>query len=108
MVRSFLLRFEEHDRRILWVAVLFFICSLTLYVYWLGVSVFAVIDRKGAEQRTAAIASNIMSLESRYVVLSRDIDLALARERGFVTVEKPVYLDGDAGSGSFSLRKGDR
>jgi hypothetical protein len=104
MVKSVLLQFEEHDRRIFWISVVFFVCSLTLYIYFLGVSVFAVIERKGAQQRSAALTSSIMSLESRYVTMSKKIDLALAHERGFVEVTSPIYVNGAASGESLSLR----
>ncbi len=104
MVKSMLLHFEEHDRRILWIFVLFFICSLSLYIYFLGVSVVAVIARKGAEQRSAAITANIMSLESRYVTMSKHIDLTLAKERGFVEITAPIYISGAGVGDTLTLR----
>jgi hypothetical protein len=104
MVKSVLLQFEEHDRRILWIFVAFFIFSLSLYIYFLGVSVFAVIERKGAEQHSASLTANIMSLESRYVTMSKRIDLALAHERGFVEITAPVYVSGAQNGESLSLR----
>ncbi len=104
MVKSVLLQFEEHDRRIFWIIVAFFVCSLSLYIYFLGVSVFAVIERKGAEQRSASITANIMSLESRYVAMSKKIDLALARERGFVEIVAPVYVNGAQKGETLTIR----
>ncbi len=104
MVKSVLLQFEEHDRRIFWIFVAFFIFSLSLYIYFLGVSVFAVIERKGAEQRSASLTANIMSLESRYVTMSKKIDLALAHERGFVEVAAPLYVNGGQKGDTLTLR----
>ena len=104
MVKSVLLQFEEHDRQILYIFVVFFIFSLSLYVYFLGVSVFAVVERKGAEQRSASLTASIMSLESRYVTMSKRIDLALAHERGFVEVTKPVYISGTKKGETLTIR----
>ncbi len=105
MFKSVLLQFEEHDRRIFWIFVAFFVCSLSLYIYFLGISIFAVIERKGAEQRSSVLTANIMSLESKYVMLNKQIDLTLARERGFVEVISPVYISGNArGEKTLSLR----
>ena len=104
MVRSVLLQFEEHERRILWIFVAFFIFSLSLYIYFLGVSVFAVIERKGAEQRAASLTANIMSLESRYVTMSKRIDLALAHERGFVEITTPVYVSASKKGETLTIR----
>lgn len=104
MVKSVLLQFEEHDRRIFWIFVVFFVFSLSLYIYFLGVSVFAVIERKGAEQRSASITANVMSLESRYVEMSKKIDLALAHERGFVEITAPVYINGTQKGETLTIR----
>ena len=67
-------------------------------------SVFAVIERKGAEQRSASITANIMSLESRYVEMSKKIDLALAHDRGFVEITAPVYISGAKKGETLTLR----
>lgn len=103
-MKSVLLQFEEHDRRIFWIIVAFFVCSLSLYIYFLGVSVFAVIERKGAEQRSNSLTANIMSLESKYVMLNKRIDLTLAHDKGFVEVIAPLYVRATGGEKSFSLR----
>lgn len=108
MVKAVLLTFNEHDRRIFWISAIFFICSLALYVYFLGISVFAVIERKGAEQRAAKLSASIMSLESRYVSLSGRIDLTLAKERGFQEVDAPTYIDARKTDGGLSVRDTDR
>lgn len=104
MVKTVLYQFEEHDRRIFWISAVFFIFSLSLYIYFLGVSVFAVIARKGAEQRSASITANVMTLESRYVAMSKKIDLAMAREHGFTEVIAPLYVNGGAKGETLSLR----
>jgi hypothetical protein len=104
MMKSVLLHVEEHDRRIFWISAVFFIAALSLYIYFLGVSVIAVIERKGAEQRGAALTASIMNLESKYVTLNKQIDLSLARERGFVDVVAPVYISGEKAKDNLSLR----
>ena len=107
-MKSVLLQFEENDRRIFWVSVIFFICSLSLYIYFLGVSVFAVIERKSAESRYATLSASISTLESKYAVLDRRIDLALAYERGFVDISVPQYIVSDATQKTFTLRTQER
>lgn len=103
-MKSVLLQFEENDRRIFWVSILFFICSLSLYIYFLGVSVFAVIERKGAERQFSTLTASISNLESKYVVLDRKINLALAHDRGFVDISVPQYVASDATEKTFTLR----
>lgn len=103
-MKSVLLQFEEHDRRIFWIIVAFFVCSLSLYIYFLGTSVFAVIERKGAEQRSNSLTANIMNLESKYVMLNKQIDLTLAHDKGFIEVTAPLYVSATGGEKSFSLR----
>ena len=104
MIKTVLSQFEEYDRRIFWGFVTLLSVSLAVYVYFLSMSVFAVIERKGAESRSSKINSHMSSLESQYVTLDKHIDLALAHERGFADISVPKYLSVGASDKTFSLR----
>lgn len=106
MIKTVLSQFEEHDRRIFWGFIALLVMSLTVYVYFLSMSVFAVVERKGAESRSNKINSHMSMLESEYVTLDKHIDLALAHERGFADISVPKYLSTVAPEKSFSLRTG--
>lgn len=95
MVKTLITKFEENDRGIFWVLILFFGVAVMLYLYFLSVSVSAVISRKSAEQGIGAITSKISQLETTYVALDRLIDPALARERGFIDITVPKYITQD-------------
>lgn len=104
MIKTVFLQFEEHDRRIFWGFALLLILSLSVYVYFLSMSVFAVIERKGAESRFSKINSHMSLLESQYVSLDKHIDLALAHERGFADISVPKYLSVGTPEKTLSLR----
>ncbi len=104
MVNTLVTHFEDNDRRIFWVLVALLFAVITAYVYFLGVSVYAVVDRKQAEQRTGVMNAQISQLESQYVSLDKNIDLALARERGFLEIAVPRYISQAAPKSAFTLR----
>ncbi len=106
MIKTVLSQFEEHDRRIFWGFIMLLVTSLAVYVYFLSMSVFAVIERKGAESYSNKINSHMSMLESEYVTLDKHIDLALAHERGFADISVPKYLSTVSPEKTFSLRTG--
>lgn len=95
MLHKLLSQFEEHDRRIFWVLSIAFILALAFYLYFLSISVHAVVLRKSAEQEFIAVTSRINILESSYAELDKEISLHLARERGFVDVGAPLYVSAE-------------
>ncbi len=104
MIKTVFLQFEEHDRRIFWGFAFALVMSIAVYVYFLSMSVFAVIERKGAETQSGKINSHMSLLESQYVTLDKHIDLALAHERGFADISVPKYLSVGSPEKTFSLR----
>lgn len=103
MFNNIILQFEEHDRRIFWILGGLLALVLASYVYFLGVSVYAVIARKQAQLYTGKINSQISQLESQYVALDRNINLALAHERGFSDISVPRYVSPEAPQKTFTL-----
>ena len=105
MINEFILHFETHDRRIFWILALCIGAAISLYIYFLSVSVYAVIARKHAETLGARTSAHISELESHYVALDKTIDLALAHERGFSDISAPIYIAHEAPRATLSLRE---
>lgn len=105
MFTAIISQFEEHDRRIFWVFAALFAVVLASYVYFLGISVYAVIDRKHAEQETGLMNAKISQLESQYVALDKVIDLALAKAQGFSEVATPQYISQTVPQKTLTLRE---
>lgn len=108
MITAALLHFEEHDRRIFWILASLLGIVLAAYIYFLGISVYAVIERKSAEKQVGQMNAHISQLESTYVALDREIDLVLARERGFADVRVPEYVLRGGEKQTFTLREDSR
>ena len=106
MIKTVLAQFEEHDRRIFWGFVALLVMSLAVYVYFLSMSVYAVVERKGAESHSNKINSHLSQLETEYVALDKQIDLALAHERGFADISVPKYLSTKSPEKTLSIRTG--
>ena len=104
MVKALVASFESHDRRIFWIAVSFLLLSLGLYIYFLSISVVAVVSRRSAEGQAVRLSASISILESQYVALDKRIDLSLAHQLGFNDVDVPTYLSKGGDEHSFSLR----
>ncbi|MEK7118463.1 MAG: hypothetical protein AAB869_02525 [Patescibacteria group bacterium] len=92
MVNAILFQFEEYDRKIFWTLIFLGMSALLLYVYFLGISVVAVVAQKVAERELGRMTAQVAVLESQYVRLDGDIDLEFAHESGFVDVVVPQYI----------------
>lgn len=92
MVKTLIAQFEENDRSVFWALVALLGLSVLLYLYFLSISVGAVIARKSAEQNISMLTSKISQLETTYVALDRRIDPTLARAEGFVDIATPQYI----------------
>ena len=97
--------FEEYDRRIFWILAGLCIAAAFSYIYFLSFSVHAVIARRSGEATSEKLMTEIAQLESQYVALDKRIDLALAREEGFVEVSAPRYVSTEEATRSFTLRQ---
>ena len=97
MVKTLIAQFEENDRSIFWMLAALLGIAVALYLYFLSVSVGAVIARKSAEQGVGVITAKISALETTYVALDRRIDPALAREQGFIDIAVPKYITQETG-----------
>lgn len=92
MVKALLTQFAEHDRRIFWTLSTMAFVFLASYIYFLSISVYAVVSRRSAEAEASTLNAKIAQLESQYAVLDKNIDLAMAHDRGFVDITVPKYL----------------
>jgi len=97
--------FEENDRRIFWTVIWSIGLCVSLYIYFLGSSVYSVIARKQAETDISQLTSRISQLESEYVNLNKKISLELAHRSGFVDVTVPKYVSITSARDSFTLRE---
>lgn len=106
MVSNVITQFEEYDRKIFWTLVLFGAGAIVLYIYFLSVSVIAVIARKEAERDVGRMTAEVATLESQYALLDRSIDLVLAHTQGFVDVTAPKYVGIQTKGNVLTLREG--
>lgn len=107
MHRALRRQFEAYDRRLFWVALSLIVSSLLMYVYFLSLSIYGVIARKQAESQIASLSAKVSSLESRYAVLDKSINLELAHERGFVDVGVPKYISLEGTRDTLTMRDGE-
>ena len=104
MFKTLAAHFEEHDRRIFWTLSVFVLGALAAYLYFLSISVFAVVARKSAEAQFRTLNAEISHLESTYASLDKEIDLAMAHDRVFVDIAVPQYLSLGKSETVLSLR----
>lgn len=103
-MKTFIYHFEEYDRRIFWVVFSLSLCAVFSYVYFLSISVHAVVARRTAEFASERLQTEIAQFESQYVNLDKRIDLAFAKEHGFVNIVTPTYIRASETSKEFTLR----
>ncbi len=104
MWKTAILQFEEYDRRIFWSLSALLGLAVLAYLYFLSISVYAVIERKSAESEAESLSAKVSLLESEYVNLDKRITLELAHEQGFVDITVPRYISRDASHDTFTLR----
>ena len=81
MVNTFLAQFEAYDRKIFWIIAGVGTIALFAYIYFVSVSVLAVVGRKEAEVEAGRISAQVAKLESAYAFLDGSIDLTMAKEK---------------------------
>lgn len=106
MIKSLITQFEEYDRKIFWTLLVLTGLMMAAYLYFLSVSVYAVIGRRTAERDLDRLSAKISILESQYVSLDKRISLDLAHAQGFVDISVPRYISRSAARDTFTLRNG--
>ena len=104
MWKTAILQFEEYDRKIFWSLSALLGLAVLAYLYFLSMSVYAVIERKSAESESESLSSKVSLLESEYVKLDKRITLELAHEQGFVDITVPRYISREGSHDTFTLR----
>lgn len=104
MFKAALFQFNEHDRRFFWAFVGLLSVAIAAYVYFLSISVYAVVARKTAESESRVINAHLSQLESSYAEIDRRINLALAHDQGFLDIAVPKYITHRENTKTLSLR----
>ncbi len=68
--------------------VLFFV-----YVVFVGLITFSVVNRKTVEGQTKQLRSDIASLELSYLAQANNIDMAYVQTLGYTEVKNPIYTN---------------
>ena len=106
MARAYAGKFNEYDRHLFWGLVVLLLLTLAAYLYFLSRTVFAVVERNHAEKAIVATTANLSTLETKFVALDQNIDLALAHQKGFIDINQPTYITIAVPKQSLSLRTG--
>jgi hypothetical protein len=104
MIARLTTQFEEYDRKIFWVLLTCITIALFAYIFFLSLSVYAVIDRRTAEKNADALSAHISLLESQFVTLDRTVNLDRAHTAGFVDIGIPHYISRNATPPTLTLR----
>ncbi|MDO8520604.1 MAG: hypothetical protein Q7S52_00650 [bacterium] len=92
MTHAVLAKFTAYDRKIFWILAGVGAAALFAYIYFISISVLAVVGRKEAELRLGRVSAVVANLESQYAVLDRSIDLSAAEKEGFHEISQPRYV----------------
>lgn len=104
MIDKLVTQFEDNDRRIFWSLITLTGVAIFLYVYFLSISVFAVVNRRLAEREVDRLTINISVLESSYATLEKKISLELAVNMGFKEISVPRYVRREVARDALTLR----
>ncbi|MEK9176666.1 MAG: hypothetical protein AAB923_00025 [Patescibacteria group bacterium] len=81
------------ERLLLALSVTIFALSAILYMYSVMASVAHVASRGKLEQQGALLSADVAKLEARYLTSSQGITEAYARDHGFISITKSVYVE---------------
>jgi ABC-type Na+ efflux pump permease subunit len=84
--------FEDVREKLFWFLSVGVVVLFVLYVYIVSKTILNVVDRKTAEQSIKDVNSSISELESQYISLGQDINLAYAESQGFKEIAKIDYV----------------
>lgn len=82
---------QHLDKRMFLAVSSAFCMLLMMYVYFVGSTVFNIVERKSAESTMRTLSSSISDMEIEYITLAKNIDLTMAKTLGF-NEPKDVYF----------------
>lgn len=103
MTKAIFIQFTRHDRKIFWIIASLGLAAIAAHVYFISISVFAVVGRKEAEIASGRAGARVAELESTYARLYAGIDQELAHREGFLPVAAPRYITTETDESGFSL-----
>lgn len=80
-------------RRVVFFSLVFLlILSFSLYMFFLGRTIFDLVDRKNAESETKVVTSRISDLELQVLEYNNKVTMQKAYELGFVNNNEPQFV----------------
>ncbi len=102
------IRSDINDRRLFGVAFASFLFVALMYLYFLGATISAAVDRGVAQRSVDEMMTRLAPLESVYVERVSVIDPEFATARGFVDAPSPRYISTISDRPSAITLRGDR
>ncbi len=87
------LKTQSVDRiKIFFCLSLLVVITFSLYMFFLGRTIFDLVARKNAESEIRSVATNISSLELEVFQYNNLVTLQKAHDLGFVNNSEPVFI----------------
>lgn len=83
----------DTEKKWLYVTLVCFALSVTLYIYFLSASVVHVVMRKEIDKEIATRASSVSALEAEYIEAQHSVSADIASMRGFALTKTKIYID---------------
>jgi len=83
------------QQKLFWALIAGLSVVVAFYMFFVGKTIINVVDRRTSENEIKNLNSVISELESRYIALGQDINLADAETMGFHEVTKIEYVSRD-------------
>lgn len=82
----------NHQRVFFFSLVLLVVASFTLYMFFLGRTIFDLVDRKNVENDIRLVSSRISELELQVLDYNNQVTLQKAYELGFINNSDPKFV----------------
>lgn len=107
MIKVLAHRLDLYDRTIVMMLFGLVVSMLIGYSYFLTLSVFAVVERNHAEREIDAIKGKLAQNEEKYVAVTRNITMDMAKDKGFIEVTSPRYISSVPKPATLTMRNGE-
>lgn len=97
MTKTKAIHISHIQKEVFWAVALTLFACISLYMYFLGLSIKNVAVRQDVNDQAVALRSKVAALEFQYVALQNSVTGDIALAKGFVAQTPKEYVTKEAG-----------
>jgi hypothetical protein len=89
------LKLNNYQGHAFWTCVGLIVIFISLYIYFVNVTIFLTAERSNTEEALIDLKSSISQLELEFIEETRSLTINYAHELGFQKIGKPIFVKRD-------------